>query len=107
MSTLLRLRDAVDSNLGLNIDQLSFGQMCLKFGGKVFAITGNKDSSLAKEADLKIILPEEVKPSTPRQFYTRAAYVLSRLPVKLAERLGERALNLSEYIISWYHSVTQ
>jgi D-arabinose 5-phosphate isomerase GutQ len=78
-----------------------------KFGGTVFAITGNQDSTLAKKADLKIILPEEVKPSTPRRFYTRAAYVLSPLPVKLAERLGERGLNLPEYIISWYHSVTQ
>jgi D-arabinose 5-phosphate isomerase GutQ len=78
-----------------------------KFGGIVFAITGNEDSTLAKKADLKIILPEEVKPSTPRRFYTRAAYVLSPLPVKLAERLGERGLNLPEYIISWYHSVTQ
>ena len=78
-----------------------------KFAGTVFAITGVKDSTLAKKADLKIILPEEVKPSTPRRFYTRAAYVLSPLPVKLAERLRERGLNLPEYIISWYHSVTQ
>ncbi len=78
-----------------------------KFAGTVFAITGSQDSTLAKKADLKIILPEEVKPSTPRRFYTRAAYVLSPLPVKLAERLRERGLNLPEYIISWYHSVTQ
>jgi 6-phospho-3-hexuloisomerase len=78
-----------------------------KFAGIVFAITSSKDSSLAKKADLKIILPEEVKPSTPRRFYTRAAYVLSPVPVKLAERLGQRGLNLPEYIISWYHSVTQ
>ena len=78
-----------------------------KFAGTVFAITGDEESTLAKKADLKIILSEEVKPSTPRRFYTRAAYVLSPLPVKLAERLGERGLNLPEYIISWYHSVTQ
>lgn len=78
-----------------------------KFAGTVFAITGSQDSTLAKKADLKLILPEEVKPSTPRRFYTRAAYVLSPLPVKLAERLRERGLNLPEYIISWYHSVTQ
>jgi 6-phospho-3-hexuloisomerase len=78
-----------------------------KFAGTVFAITGSKDSVLAKKADLKLILPEEVKPSTPRRFYTRAAYVLSPLPVKLAERLRQRGLNLPEYIISWYHSVTQ
>lgn len=78
-----------------------------KFAGTVFAITTSPDSTLAKKADLKIILPEEAKPMTPRRFYTRAAYVLSPIPVKLAERLGQRGLNLPEYIISWYHSVTQ
>ena len=78
-----------------------------RFNGNVLAITGTKDSTLVKKADLKIILEEEVKPGTPRRFYTRAAYVLSPLPVKLAERLGQRGLKLPEYIISWYHSVTQ
>jgi 6-phospho-3-hexuloisomerase len=78
-----------------------------KFNGTVLAITGSADSTLAKKADVKIILEEEVKPGTPRRFYTRAAYVLSPLPVKLAERLGQRGLKLPEYIISWYHSVTQ
>ena len=78
-----------------------------KFNGAVLAITGSPDSTLAKKADVKIILEEEVKPSTPRRFYTKAAYVFSPLPVKLAERLGQRGLKLPEYIISWYHSVTQ
>ena len=78
-----------------------------KFAGTVFAITSARESTLAKKADLKLILPEEVKPLTPRRFYTRAAFALSPVPVKLAERLGQRGLNLPEYIISWYHSVTQ
>jgi D-arabinose 5-phosphate isomerase GutQ len=78
-----------------------------KFNGTVLAITGTPDSTLAKKADVKIVLEEEVKPGTPRRFYTRAAYVLSPLPVKLAERLGQRGLKMPEYIISWYHSVTQ
>jgi 6-phospho-3-hexuloisomerase len=78
-----------------------------KCSGSVFAITGNKNSTLAKKADLKIIVEEEAKPSTPRRFYTRAAFVLSPLPVKLAERIAQRGLILPEYIISWYHSVTQ
>jgi len=78
-----------------------------KFNGTVLAITGTKDSTLARKADLKIILEEEFKPGTPRRFYTRAAYVLSPLPVKLAERLGQRGLKLPEYIISWYHSIIQ
>jgi D-arabinose 5-phosphate isomerase GutQ len=78
-----------------------------KYNGSVLAITGNKESTLAKKSDLQIVLPEELKPGVPRRFYTRAAYVLSPLPVKLAERLAERGLNLPEYIISWYHSVTE
>jgi len=84
-----------------------WAEVMKKFNGNVLAITGTRDSTLAKKADLKIILEEEVKPGTPRRFYTRAAYVLSPLPVKLAERLGQRGLKLPEYIISWYHSVTQ
>lgn len=78
-----------------------------KFAGNVIGITGVYDSTLGKKADFSIVLPEEVKPGFPRRFYTRAAFVLSPLPVRLAERLGERGLNLPEYIISWYHSVTQ
>ncbi|MEM2099416.1 MAG: SIS domain-containing protein [Candidatus Bathyarchaeia archaeon] len=78
-----------------------------KFNGTVLGITASKDSTLARKADLKIILDEEFKSGTPRRFYTRAAYVLSPLPVKLAERLAQRGLKLPEYIISWYHSVTQ
>ncbi len=78
-----------------------------KLNGTVLAITGTKDSTLAKKADFKIVLEEKAKPGQPRRFYTRAAYVLSPLPVKLAERLGKRGLKLPEYIISWYHSATQ
>jgi 6-phospho-3-hexuloisomerase len=78
-----------------------------KFNGNVLAITGTKDSTLAKKADLKIILEEEARTGAPRRFYTRAAFALSPLPVKLAERLAQRGLRLPEYIISWYHSVTQ
>ncbi len=78
-----------------------------KLNGTVLAITGTKESTLAKKSDFQITLEEEVKPSQPRRFYMRAAYVLSPLPVKLAERLGERGLKLPEYILSWYHSITQ
>ncbi len=78
-----------------------------QFNGTVLAITGKGDSTLAKKADLKIILEEDTIPGAPRRFYTRAAFVLSPLPVRLAERLGQRGLKLPEYIISWYHSVTQ
>jgi D-arabinose 5-phosphate isomerase GutQ len=78
-----------------------------KLNGIVLTITGTKKSTLAEKSDFQIVLEEEVKPGQPRRFYMRAAYVLSPLPVKLTERLGERGLKLPEYLIGWYHSVTQ
>jgi 6-phospho-3-hexuloisomerase len=78
-----------------------------KYNGIVLAVTSSKKSTLAQKSDLQITLEEEVKSSQPRRFYMRTAYVLSPLPVKLAERLREKGLNLPEYIVSWYHSVTE
>jgi 6-phospho-3-hexuloisomerase len=76
-------------------------------GGVVLSITGRNNSTLGRKSDFQIILEEDDKPGQPRRFYTRSAYVLSPLPVKLSERLSERGLNLPEYIMRWYHSITQ
>ena len=78
-----------------------------KLNGIVLSITGNKKSTLAEKSDYQITLEETVRLGQPRRFYMRAAYVLSPLPVELAERLSQRGLKLPEYIINWYHSVTQ
>jgi 6-phospho-3-hexuloisomerase len=78
-----------------------------KLNGIILSITGNKKSTLAEKSDYQITLEETVRLGQPRRFYMRAAYVLSPLPVKLAERLSERGLKMPEYIINWYHSVTQ
>jgi len=86
---------------------ISWCDVFKKLNGIVLSITGTKRSTLAEKSDFKITLEETVKPGQPRRFYMRAAYVLSPLPVKLAERLSERGLKLPEYIINWYHSVTQ
>lgn len=86
---------------------ISWCNIFKKLNGIVLSITGVKKSTLAKKSDFNITLEEKVKLGQPRRFYMRAAYVLSPLPVKLAERLSERGLKLPEYIINWYHSVTQ
>ena len=78
-----------------------------KFAGTVFAITTSPDSTLAKKADLKIILPEEAKPMHAKTLLHQSSLRVKPNSSKLAERLGQRGLNLPEYIISWYHSVTQ
>jgi D-arabinose 5-phosphate isomerase GutQ len=92
---------------GETVPVVSWCDVFRKLNGIVLAITGRKKSTLAEKSDLQITLEEEVKSGQPRRFYMRAAYVLSPLSVKLAERLSERGLKLPEYIINWYHSVTQ
>lgn len=86
---------------------LSWCKTFRKYNGIVLGVTGAKKSTLAEKSNLQITLEEEDKPSQPRRFYMRAAYVLSPLPVKLAESLSKKGLNLPEYIVSWYHSVTE
>jgi len=78
-----------------------------KMNGTVLSITGTRKSTLKEKSDLQITLEEEAKPGQPRRFYMRAAYILSPLPVRLVERLGERGLRLPEYIITWHHSLTE
>jgi D-arabinose 5-phosphate isomerase GutQ len=78
-----------------------------KMSGTVLAITGAKKCTLCDKSDLQIVLEEETKQGQPRRFYMRAAYVLSPLPVKLVERLGDKGLRLPEYIIHWHHSLTE
>ena len=78
-----------------------------KLNGTVLAITGTRSSTLMEKSDLQMTLEEDIKLGQPRRFYMRVAYVLSPLPVKLAERLRAKGLRLPEYIINWYHSVTQ
>lgn len=77
-----------------------------KMSGTVLSITGTRKSTLTEKSDLQIVLDEETKPGQPRRFYMRTAYVLSPLPVRLVERLGEKGLKLPEYIINWHHSLT-
>lgn len=78
-----------------------------KLNGSILSLTGARNSTLAQKSDFNITLEEEDKPGQPRRFYMRAAYVLSPLPVKLAERLAERGLGLPEPIIKWFHTVTE
>jgi len=71
-----------------------------KFGGYVYSIVGN-ESTLSRESKSFII------PSSPIEFYERATFALSPLPLHLVERLNQRGFKLPEYIMEWWHSVTQ
>jgi len=86
---------------------ISWCDIWKKMNGTVLSITSSGKSTLAEKSDLRIILEEEAMQGQPRRFYMRAAYVLSPLPVRLVERLGERGLRLPEYILNWHHSLTE
>jgi 6-phospho-3-hexuloisomerase len=86
---------------------ISWCDIWKKMNGTVLSITSSGKSTLAEKSDLRIILEEEAMLGQPRRFYMRAAYVLSPLPVRLVERLGERGLRLPEYILNWHHSLTE
>jgi len=86
---------------------ISWCDILKKMIGTVLSITSSEKSTLTQKSDLRIVLEEEARLGQPRRFYMRAAYVLSPLPVKLVERLGERGLKLPEYIINWHHSLTE
>lgn len=76
-------------------------------GGAVFSIIGREGTGLDMNSDMKILIEEVVQQGKPRRFYMRAAYVLSCLPILLTERLSVKGLLLPEYILNWYHSVTE
>ena len=72
-----------------------------KNGAYIYSIVGN-ESTLSRESESLIIT------STPANFYERATFALSPLPLHLVERLDEHRFRLPEYIMKWWeHSVTQ
>lgn len=70
------------------------------FGANVYSVTGKK-STLSDNTDSFVL------PSDPTGFYMKAAFVLSPVSLSLVDRLDSRGLKLPEYIMGWYHSVTQ
>lgn len=76
-----------------------------KMGGKVAAIIGTPGSTLQSISDVYYIIKSERVPGKPSDFYVKAAFALSPLPIYLVSRIEDRGLKLPEYILKWYHSV--
>jgi hypothetical protein len=69
-------------------------------GAATFSIVGNQ-STLSEETDSIVIN----SPST--QFYLRAAFLLSPLPLLLVANLEKEGFGLPPEIMNWYHSSTE
>ena len=76
-----------------------------KLGGVVASIVGTKNSTIESLSDYTYYIESKHRPGSPNDFYIKAAYATSPLPLYLVDRLRERGLRLPEYILKWYHSV--
>lgn len=85
---------------GENETLLKWMKESKNFGANVYSVTG-RESTLSENTDSFVI------PSDPAEFYMKAAFVLSPISLSLVDRLDSRGLKLPEYIMGWYHSVTQ
>lgn len=78
-----------------------------RLGGHQFSIIGAKHSPLERSSNSSLVLEEKVEAGQPRNFYMRAAFVASPLPIRLIEEFEEKGISLPETILSYYHSVTE
>lgn len=78
-----------------------------KLGGYQFSIIGARDSPLEKNSDSSLALEEHAETGQPRNFYMRAAFVASPLPIRLIEEFEAKGISLPETILTYYHSVTE
>lgn len=76
-----------------------------KMGGRVISIVGNKDSTIASMSDAFFHIESIYKKGEPNRFYLKSAFLLSPLPIFLAERLAQRGFKMPEYVLKWYQSV--
>ncbi|MEM1991937.1 MAG: SIS domain-containing protein [Nitrososphaerota archaeon] len=84
---------------------LSWCKNFKRLGGKLAAIVGTPGSTLQSIADESYVIKSERVPGKPSDFYVKAAFALSPLPIYLVSRIEGRGLRLPEYILRWYHSV--
>jgi len=77
-----------------------------QLGGKIAAVVGNADSTIASMADVVLEIPSKTEPGRPNRFYIYSAFSLSPLPILLVESLEKRGFKLPEYILRWHQSVT-
>lgn len=76
-----------------------------RLGGKVASIVGTPGSTIQSISDISFVIEGSREEGKPNNFYIKAAFALSPLPIYLVERVEERGLKLPEYILRWQHSV--
>jgi len=88
------------SRSGENDALINWCEKMKRSGVQVYSLVG-RDSTLSSISKSFVLDCRE------EDFYCYAAYVLSPLPLSVVDRLASHGLRLPEYILRWYHSVTQ
>ncbi len=88
------------SRSGENEALINWCEYMGRSGVQVYSIVG-------RESTLSSISKSFVLKCRDEDFYCYAAYLLSPLPLSVVEKLASHGLRLPEYILRWYHSVTQ
>jgi len=88
------------SRSGENDALINWCEQMKKSGVQVYSIVG-RDSTLSSISNSFVLDCRE------EDFYCYAAYALSPLPLSVVKKLASHGLRLPEYILRWYHSVTQ
>ncbi len=88
------------SRSGENDALINWCEHMKRSGVQVYSIVG-------RESTLSSISKSYVIDCREEDFYCYAAYALSPLPLSVVEKLASHGLRLPEYILRWYHSVTQ
>ncbi|MCS7094638.1 MAG: SIS domain-containing protein [Thaumarchaeota archaeon] len=77
-----------------------------KLGGTILSVVGRSNTTLESLSDYAFRIQTNAEPGAPNDFYIKAAFATSPVPIFVVERLQERGLKLPEYILRWYHSIT-
>ena len=76
-----------------------------KMGGIVASITGKKNNTVKSLSNYSIVIDSQMSNMEPNDFYIKAAFVLSPLPIFFVDKLEEMGITLPEYITKWRKSI--
>ena len=74
-------------------------------GGIVASITGKKNNTIKSLSDYSIVIDSKTPQIEPNDFYIKAAFALSPLPIFFVDKLEEMGITLPEYITKWRKSI--
>ena len=92
----------------LNIVDKLFGSSrsrLLKSYNKTVEIINKLEPTIKSLSDYSIVIDSQMSNMEPNDFYIKAAFALSPLPIFFVDKLEEIGITLPEYITKWRKSI--